>query len=210
MPIYSACSFSTVFEKVPNTSLPHKYDSQLNSSGPIASFPEIDYWVNFRTWAWSCSWISWSLHRFWEIEEVPQKASRNPEEQCEEDFRAIHSRTPEGRYIVRLPFKNYPPISISESRSIAISNLKQRLIRDSINVSEYREFLAEYETFDHMIKSSPTEIVKPEQIYYIPHYAVLHDSNATSRLRVVFNALCHTSNGMSSNDYMLVLDFRGI
>jgi len=141
---------------------------------------------------------------------VPQKAPRNLEKhQCKEHTLETHSHR-EGRYIVRLPFKNYPPISISELRSIAVSNLKQRLIRDSINVSEYREFLAEYETFGHMIKSSPTEIVKPEQIYYIPHYAVLRDSNATSRLRVVFNVLCHTSNGMSSNDHMLVLDFRGI
>jgi len=35
-----------------------------------------------------------------------------------------------------------------------------------------------------MIKSLPTEIVKPEQIYYIPHHAVLRDSSATIRLRL--------------------------
>ena len=61
------------------------------------------------------------LRRFWEIEEVPQKVRRSPEEhQCEEHFRT-HSHTPEGRYIVRLLFKNGPSISIGKSRSIVSS-----------------------------------------------------------------------------------------
>ena len=38
-----------------------------------------------------------------------------------------------------------------------------------------------------MIKSLPTEIVKPERDYYIPHLAVLRDSSATTRLQVVVN-----------------------
>jgi len=195
----------------------HESTAQIRLSAEffwIASFPEIDYWVNFRTWAWSCSWISWSLHRFWEIEEVPQKASRNPEEQCEEDFRAIHSRTPERRYIVRLPFKNYPPISISESRSIAISSfrrLEQRLIRVPINAFENREFFAEYEILNHMIKSPSklsTEIVKANLLF--PYHAVLRDSSAITFLRVVFNASCRTSNGTSLSDSLTTLNFRGI
>ncbi|XP_018399600.1 PREDICTED: uncharacterized protein LOC108777259 [Cyphomyrmex costatus] len=55
-----------------------------------------------------------------------------------------------------------------------------------------------------MTKSPPTEIVKPEQAYYIPHHAVLRDSSATTRLRVVFNASCRTSDGTSLNDHMLI------
>ena len=81
--------------------------------------------------------------------------------------------------------------------------MEQRLIRDPITISEYREFLAEYETFGHMIKSLPTEIVKSEQTYYIPHHAVLHDSSATTRLRMVFVS-CRTSNGTLLNDFMLI------
>jgi len=82
--------------------------------------------------------------------------------------------------------------------------LEQRLIRDSITASEYREFLAEYETLvGPMIKSPSTEIVKPEQTYYIPHHTVLRDSSTTIRLRMIFNALC-SSNGTSLNDHMLI------
>ena len=110
---------------------------------------------------------------------MPQKAPRSPEEhQCEEHFRIIHSHTLEGRYIVQLLFKNGLAISISESRSIAVSSfrrLEQCLTRDPINASEYREFLAENtRSYD---QSPSIEIVKPEQTY-IPHHAVLRDSNA--------------------------------
>jgi len=94
---------------------------------------------------------------------------------------------------------------IGKLRSTIVSNfrrLEQRLIRDSINASEYREFLAEYETLDHMTKNPSTEIVKPEQTYYIPHHAVLRDNSATTCLCVVFNASCRTSNGTSLNDHM--------
>jgi len=75
-----------------------------------------------------------------------------------------------GNAIVRLPFKNGLPISIGKSRFIAASSfrhLEQRLIRDIIIASEYREFLAGYETLSHMTKNPPTEVVKPKQTYYI-------------------------------------------
>ncbi|XP_018392969.1 PREDICTED: uncharacterized protein LOC108772023, partial [Cyphomyrmex costatus] len=148
------------------------------------------------------------LRRFWEIDEVPQLEIRSPEEhQCEEHFRTTHSRTPEGRYVVRLPFKNGPPISLGESRQNAITSLHRldrRLCRDPRKASEYSDFLAEYETLGHMTKSSLSEIANQEQAYYIPHHAVLCDSSATTRLRVVFNASCRTSNGLSLNDHMLI------
>ncbi|XP_029155175.1 uncharacterized protein LOC114935959 [Nylanderia fulva] len=40
--------------------------------------------------------------------------------------------------------------------------------------------------------------------YYIPHHAVVRDSSATTRLRVVFNASCRTSDETSLNDHLLV------
>ncbi|EZA60624.1 hypothetical protein X777_14434 [Ooceraea biroi] len=53
------------------------------------------------------------LRRFWEVEEVPRKALLTPEEiRCENHFIHTHSRTPGGRYIVRLPFKTELPINI--------------------------------------------------------------------------------------------------
>lgn len=150
-----------------------------------------------------------SIRRFWETEEIPQQPHMtNEERQCEEHFVATHSRTCDGRYLVRLPFKTEPPIPLGDSRSTALSSLQrmeQRLKLNPAKATEYSEFLFEYEQLGHMIQVSPTEsAVDSSQRYYIPHHAVLRDSSATTRLRVVFNASCRTSNGTSLNDHLLV------
>lgn len=96
-----------------------------------------------------------------------------------------------GRYIVRLPFKSGQPIPLDESRNTAESSLKrieQRLKRDPTIASEYREFLLEYERLGHITKITSELSVDPSWSYYIPHHAVLRDSSATTRMRVVFNA----------------------
>jgi len=66
--------------------------------------------------------------------------------------------------------------SLGDSRSAAISSfypMQQHLIRDPINVSENSDFFAEYENFSYMTKNLPTEIMMPDQHYYIPHHAVV-------------------------------------
>ncbi|KYN39315.1 hypothetical protein ALC56_06302, partial [Trachymyrmex septentrionalis] len=131
-------------------------------SGTIASFPTSKSISALTHHGVIIETLNHDLRRFWEIEEVSQEASRSPEEhQCEEHFKATHSRTPEGRL-----------------------SFDYRLKTDHLR--KYREFIADYETLGHMIKSLPTEVVKPEQNYYIPHLAVLRDSSATTHLRVVF------------------------
>ena len=112
----------------------------------INQFPRLRIGVVLET-------LDRDLHRFWEIKEVLQKALKSTSAKSTLES---HSRTLGERYIVRLSFKNGSPISIGESRSIAVSSfhcLEQRLIRDRpIIASEYREFLAEYETLGHMTK----------------------------------------------------------
>ncbi|XP_071581069.1 uncharacterized protein [Temnothorax nylanderi] len=149
------------------------------------------------------------LRRFWEIEEVPHKTHLSPEEQqCEEHFAATHSRTPEGRYVVRLPFKTGPPIDLGESRFTALASLvrsERRLLREQNKAALYREFLDEYEKLGHMTKVSDTDSQSSHsQVYYIPHHAVFRESSVTTQLRVVFNASCATSNGTSLNHHLLI------
>ncbi|XP_024868679.1 uncharacterized protein LOC112452619, partial [Temnothorax curvispinosus] len=147
------------------------------------------------------------LRKFWEVEELPHKTHLNPEdEQCEEHFRRTHSRCPDGRYMVRLPFRAGPPIEIGRSRGVAEHHLKglaRRLDAHPEQKREYSEFLRDYETLGHMIEV-PASDDADEQRVYIPHHAVMRESSATSHLRVVFNASCATSNGSSLNDHLLV------
>lgn len=40
--------------------------------------------------------------------------------------------------------------------------------------------------------------------YYIPHHAVFKDTSITTKVRVVFDASCKTSSGLSLNDCLMV------
>ncbi|XP_067207876.1 uncharacterized protein [Linepithema humile] len=120
--------------------------------------------------------------RFWTDEDIPSSSSRltADEEKCENFFLATHSRDDSGRYTVRLPFKTDTPPEI-----------------------EYAHFLKEYENLSHLemvpLSEDPTRLP-----VYIPHHPVLRVTNTTTKLRVVFNASCRTSNGTSLNDHLLI------
>ncbi|GFS68827.1 integrase_H2C2 domain-containing protein [Trichonephila clavipes] len=43
------------------------------------------------------------------------------------------------------------------------------------------------------------EDIEPNKTYYIPHHGVYRPEKSSTKLRVVFNASCPTSNGRSLN-----------
>lgn len=150
--------------------------------------------------------LSEAIQKFWEYENLPSCKTISPQdEQCETHFRNSHSRDASGRYIVRLPFKSPPPIDIGQSRQSAERMLQSLLCRFSSQSElklEYQKFMSEYESLGHMRPVS--EPVNSEvQAVYLPHHPVFRADSATTRLRVVFNASCATSNGTTLNDHLL-------
>lgn len=148
-----------------------------------------------------------AFRQFWEIEELPRVLCPTPDEQqCEEHFRTSHSRTADGRYIVRLPFKRGPPIPMGESyykARVLLTKLERRLETKPSHLAEYHKFLSEYEQMGHMSRVNPTDVALFKPVY-IPHQEVIRESSTTSHLRVVFNASCHSSNSSSLNDHLLI------
>lgn len=145
-----------------------------------------------------------SLRKFWTIEEIGDVSTATEEEtRCEQFFRENHYRNDCGRYVVKLPFKDPMPnlgnsYQIAHKRFIQIEN---RLERNPIIKRQYDEFMAEYSDLGHMqLDHSPDENVG----YYIPHHFVQKADSSTTKLRVVFDASCKTSNGLSLNENQLV------
>ncbi|KMQ85844.1 hypothetical protein RF55_15370 [Lasius niger] len=68
--------------------------------------------------------LSSLVRRFWEQEELPLSPSplTKAEMKCEELFALSHTRTPEGRYVVRLPVASMLP-DLSETRKAAVQSL---------------------------------------------------------------------------------------
>ncbi|XP_062708860.1 uncharacterized protein LOC134288330 [Aedes albopictus] len=66
----------------------------------------------------------------------------------------------------------------------------------------YAEFIREYLELGHMkeVEGDAEEVRR----YFLPHHAVLKPDSTTTKLRVVFDASCQTSTGVSLNDALMV------
>lgn len=159
--------------------------------------------------------VSSVLQEFWKVEEVPCADSLSLEDaKCEQIYASTHSRTPEGRYIVHLPFKTNPP-PLGASRAKAVSRFLQterKLTANPTLRSEYIKCMNEYITLGHMHKTtSPpdrnglaaTDNATAYTSFYLPHHAVVKEESTTTKVRVVFDASSKSINGKSLNECML-------
>ncbi|XP_011860345.1 PREDICTED: uncharacterized protein LOC105557654 [Vollenhovia emeryi] len=149
------------------------------------------------------------LRKFWELEEIPGfNALTEDETLCEQHFASTHSRRTDGRYVVRLPFKEGAVTEYVDSFQIASRSLKRleiRLSKDAKLAEAYSFFLSEYEQLGHMALTAVSENSESRASagYYMPHHPVLRETSTTSPLRVVFNASCVTHSGSSLNNQLL-------
>ncbi|XP_053691478.1 uncharacterized protein LOC128739993 [Sabethes cyaneus] len=143
--------------------------------------------------------------RFWACEEVDIKKSYSPEEQrCENLFTQTVQRGPDGRYTVALPMAEGAISRLGESKNIALRlhATERRLKRNSGLLDQYKAFMSEYLDLGHM------RLVEEDQRAvvgrcYLPHHPVVKEASTTTKVRVVFDASCKTSTGISLNDVLL-------
>ncbi|XP_045450171.1 uncharacterized protein LOC123658924 [Melitaea cinxia] len=148
------------------------------------------------------------LRKFWELEAEPNnkiKILTKDEEECETIFRKTTRRDETGRYIVNLPFRNvHPRCKYGGSKEICerqFLNLEKRLSKNPDLKESYQHVLSEYLTLGHMEEVEP---IDENDAVYLPHHAVVREDKSTTKVRVVFNASCKGSNGVSLNDELLV------
>ncbi|KAJ3649657.1 hypothetical protein Zmor_021384 [Zophobas morio] len=148
-----------------------------------------------------------TIARFWELEnsglvneeQVPSVTPNNPSEQ---HFYDTTTRLPDGRFMVRLPFKEHPPI-LGKSKEAALSRLlsvERKRARDNHLNEAYVNFMREYHNLGHM------ELIAddtPENSFYLPHSCLVNLNSTTTRHGVVFDGSCKSSNNLSLNDNLL-------
>lgn len=151
------------------------------------------------------------LRKFWEIESVEEEMDKLTEEEkrAEELYEKTTTRDKDGRYIVGLTLRNDPPVLPKDSKEIALNSWKStenRLRRKPELMKEYNRVLEEYVTLNHMekIETQDNNETETDKNAYLTHLAVIKEERETSKLRVVFNASCKGSNGVSLNDGLLI------
>ncbi|XP_073844146.1 uncharacterized protein [Musca autumnalis] len=133
--------------------------------------------------------LSEQMKKFWELEEVstvPQLSETD--KYCEEFFKETTSRQPNGRYVVRLPFKSdYPnEIFLGRSKNIALAQycrMEKTLEKNKELKTQYHEVLHEYLNLDHMEISKNYETPDEKQFsFFLPHHAVVRPDSKTTKL----------------------------
>ncbi|XP_065368962.1 uncharacterized protein LOC135961390 [Calliphora vicina] len=150
------------------------------------------------------------IRKFWEQEEIPSaRPISSEDEYCEQFYSQTTKRLPNGRYMVRLPFRQDFPETrfLGPSRFVALSQyvrLEQTLTKDPLLQNQYNEVLKEYITLDHMEETTSKEFFSNEKCdsFYLPHHAVVRPESKTTKVRVVFNASRRTKSGFSLNDVL--------
>ncbi|XP_025986008.1 uncharacterized protein LOC105206577 [Solenopsis invicta] len=149
--------------------------------------------------------IETQLERFWQVEEGSLHANLSETEQiCEDEFMKGHRRNAGGRFEVRLPLRDKVE-RLGQSREIAIKRLKE-LERKFVSSSElkvqYTNFMQEYQELGHM-----SEVINQGAngtVNYLPHHGIWKDDSLATKIRVVFDASCPTTSGVSLNNILHV------
>jgi len=145
-----------------------------------------------------------TLNKFWNMEHNADEVSLNPEERnCMEHFIKTTLRDAEGRFVVQMPIKEAKLQQLGKSRSTVLSRfliLECKLQRQPALKKQYLQFMNKYSIQGHMERIDDKQATRGFSRYYIPHHAVLKNNNLTTKLRVVFDASCKSSTGVSLNE----------
>ncbi|XP_073949064.1 uncharacterized protein [Choristoneura fumiferana] len=146
------------------------------------------------------------LKNMWELEASGKRALTAEERFCEKSYYNTHSRSNEGRYIVKLPMKSeQPQATQGGTRTIALKRLHQlerRLEKNSDLKKQYSDVIEDYINMNHMEQVPEGELSNPS--VYLPHHAVVKQDKETTKVRVVFDASSKGSNDTSLNDDLMV------
>lgn len=163
--------------------------------------------------------IETMVRGFFEHEQVPAQRTLSEEEQWTVDFfKRTHIRQENGKYQVRLPLKSLcdPSQTLGKSEHIALNrfyHLERQLIRNPDLCKRYSDCIQEY--FD-LNQIEPTATTEDQHCVFstknlptctasvLAHHAVIKEDSVTTKLRVVFDASCKTSNGRSLNDILCI------
>ncbi|XP_045462033.1 uncharacterized protein LOC123672092 [Harmonia axyridis] len=143
-----------------------------------------------------------AVKRFWQIDEleIAKNDLLNDSEFCNKHFIENYKRDPEGRFIVKIPFKpNHS--ELSNTRQLAINrfhSLERKLIKYPNLKEEYTKFIREYIQLGHMKLIQDTKDEKYG--FYLPHHAVVKEDSLTTKVRVVFDGSAKSDQGLSLNE----------
>ena len=155
--------------------------------------------------------IDFTLHRFWEQEEIFSPIRSKEEEALEGHVVETTTRDETGRFLVKLP-RHLQNLQHGNSYTMAEYRLQQleRKLTSILELRrEYTKFMDEYLSSGHMQlvpkeDESACDNTSNKLIFFLPHHAVFKENSTTSKTAVVFDASFKSTTGVSLNDMLMV------
>lgn len=146
------------------------------------------------------------MSKFWQIENCDINAICLSKEELffEEHFDKTTTRSADGKFIVRLPFRE-GACDLGDSRQFArrrYLQLERRLEKDGEMQQHVLKFMRDYIEMGHM--SRIEDQCRDGVEYFIPYHPIVKPSSTTTKVRVVFDASAKSSSGKSLNDKLSV------
>ncbi|XP_055841189.1 uncharacterized protein LOC129908595 [Episyrphus balteatus] len=170
-------------------------------------YPSIKRYVHVQLSFFNAISLDRQIQNFFEIENIPDYKPLSEEDIfCEKLYSTTTSRGADGRYTVRLPFKDPTP-ALGHSRDIAFKQF-QRMEKSFEKKPDlyvkYNQVLEEYSSLGHMEEVLSDEIIYENRVcsFFLPHHAVIKPDSISTKIRVVFNASNKSSTGVSLNDLL--------
>ena len=140
------------------------------------------------------------LRRFWEIENVEMKAKV----MSKEDEKVLSTvkaskKWVDGRYQVKIPWKDNKVV-LQNNYAYAVQRLastERKLFRDETLSTTYSNIFGQYLEKGYIRKVNNVE--GDPTMWYLPHFPVVREDKATTKVRIVFDAAAKT-NGICLND----------
>ena len=143
------------------------------------------------------------VRRYWGIDEPKETLVVRPDEKLARDTVAKSLTFTDGYYVIGMPWKQDRP-SLPDNYSMALNRLQctEKKLNRSPELGEvYKQILQTYQEKGYIHKV-PHEEVKPDQLWYLPHFPVLRPDKPTTKTCIVFDASVKFSD-VSLNDIVL-------
>ncbi|XP_073820586.1 uncharacterized protein [Musca autumnalis] len=142
-----------------------------------------------------------TLERFWEIEELFD-SQEVEDDGCLAHYKSTTSTASDGRFVVRLPFKEDIELGDSYKRAMARFLSVEKQLNRNVNLrADYDQFMEEYIRMGHMVRVQSDLRGK----YYLPHQAVIRESSLTTRLSSTGELQLHGFADASERAYAAVV-----
>ncbi|XP_050294945.1 uncharacterized protein LOC126735061 [Anthonomus grandis grandis] len=174
-------------------------------SGPLSLLANVSYASSYKTHRQSLfctNDLQGCLEKFWLTEETTQQVPHvlsKEELECEDHFQETTHQDLTGRLQDCLRNDTLQP-ALKRFYS-----LEQKFDKNPEIKKLYIDFIKEYISLGHMSEIQPNQSIDSKYpCYYLPHHCGEKVDSTTTRLRVVFDASCVSSTGLSLNDTLKI------